>query len=180
MRALDPAAAAQPRQRHAGQPSATTGVALLGADDAQLGPQQAPQLHRTLLYFRLSDQGAPSGPVQLDRWAGVRKGHFVGSHLGHLGHLAALLLGLPATVSRPVWWARSCCRATPCCAAPCCAALRCRLEPSVHVVRHADVGGLPLGAKVVCELEEGRYGGSTITLHSGVKVGDVCGRSYMD
>jgi hypothetical protein len=39
------------------------------------------------------------------------------------------------------------------------------------VVQSAELGELQLRAKVVCEMEEGRYGGSTITLHSGVQVG---------
>lgn len=43
----------------------------------------------------------------------------------------------------------------------------------MHVVQPAELGDLPLRAKVVCELQEGRYGGSTVTLHSGVQVGDL-------
>ena len=41
----------------------------------------------------------------------------------------------------------------------------------MHVVAAAEMRDLPLRAKVVCELQEGRYGGSTVTLHSGVQVG---------
>lgn len=64
----------QQQHRHAGEPDAVVGVAGCSEDQpapasalAQGEPLLQQQSHRTLLYFRMSEQSLPCGPIYLDR-----------------------------------------------------------------------------------------------------------------